>query len=79
MNKQQKIDFLNSILKQRFNSVNTFAPVNVDTKKITNNVNAFLKHTFYGDVSVSVFTYDKNTDTDNYVRVVNFLGKNYKF
>ena len=79
MNKQQTIDFLNSILKGRFNDIKTFKTVKVDQAKITNYINVFYKPTEYGDISVSVLTYDKNTDTGNYMRIVIFNNLTFQF
>lgn len=79
MNKQQTIDFLNSILKERFNDIKSFKTVKVNESKITNHINAFYKPTQYGDIFVSVLTYDKNTDTDNYIRVVIFNNLTFQF
>ena len=79
MNKQQTIDFLNSILKERFNDIKAFKTVKVNKAKITNYINAFYKSTKYGDISVSVLTYDKNTDTDNYIRIVIFNNSTFQF
>jgi hypothetical protein len=79
MNKQQTIDFLNSILKERFNDIKSFKTVKVNEAKITNYINAFYKSTKYGDIFVSVLTYDKNTDTDNYIRIVIFNNSTFQF
>lgn len=79
MKHQKTIDFLTSILTNRFNDIKTFKLVKVDESKITNYINAFYKPTEYGDIFVSVLTYDKNTDTDNYIRIVIFNNLTFQF
>lgn len=79
MKNQKTIDFLTSILTSRFNDVKTFKLVKVDESKITNFINAFCKSTNYGDIIVSVLTYDKNTESGNYIRIVSFNKLTFQF
>jgi len=72
MKNQKTIDFLTSILINRFNDVTSFKLVKVDESKITNFINAFCKPTNYGNITVSVLTYDKNTESGDYIRIVSF-------